>query len=704
MTYMCAESLRPSWTAHVRSRTLDGQVRPVLWRELLPGLALFAVYSLVAGTGSSARRAAAASHARDLFHVEQVTHVDIERSLNTWLLHQNVLRVIADYEYAFTYIISAMLLLIWLYLRQPQLYRWARTWFVVLNLIGMATFVSYPVTPPRMMPSFGFVDTVTQGHTFGSWGSGAVDHANTLAAMPSLHLAWALWVSVVLGIVAGAVRTQLVSFVHVVVTLFVIMATANHYLLDAVGGAVCVMVSLPIAAMITPRNSREASRSRRVAAADAFFLYVESVTAPQHVGGLLLLDAAGTPDDPGHPGRPGSPTRDELETVVRGEIEHLRRFRQRLSPFSRWRRPRWVDVDDIDWAWHVAEHDVSTPTGEPAGVAALNAYVAELQATPLPRDRPLWRLVAVRGFSTHETAAVFIAHHVIADGFGTVAHAVRLLKPPSPPAGPVPVVVPGRSKRFVATATGLAQLATDGRPKERIAVSETAERVFGTVTLPFDDVRGVARALGSRVTDVVLCLVAGGLSRVIDRRTSPEVEQLRASVPLLVPRGSRAVEGNTTGAAMIDLPLGDGPEASRLAAIAARSGRLNSGTRALASRFVMDAVGEVLPPIAHAWFARTVYGRRFFQAIVSNIPGPVVRLSLAGLPLERGYPILPLAPGAPIAVGALTVTGQLGIAISANPGLVPDIAELEAALLAVYDDLRGSAAEAQPSPRAAVRR
>jgi PAP2 superfamily protein/wax ester synthase-like acyl-CoA acyltransferase family protein/uncharacterized protein DUF1298 len=667
--------------------------RPALWREVVLGLAVFGLYALVNSAGGPSRRIEAIAHAHDLFHAEQVLHLDLERTLNEWLLRHDVIRVLANYEYAFTYILSAFLLLAWLYVRHPDVYRWARTSFVLLNLFGIACFALYPLAPPRLVPDLGFVDTVTQGHTFGSWGSAAVDDANSLAAMPSLHLAWALWVSVVLGYIAGSLLTQAISFVHVLTTLFVIMATANHYLLDAVGGAVLVVASVVLAGLFS-RRPRARHGPERVAAADAFFLYVERPDSPQQVGGLLILDVAEHAAD--------KPTRDELERVVRARIDELPRLRQRLSRSSRWRRPRWLDVPDIDWGWHVTTHDLHTPSGDPGGLEALNRYVAELQATPLPRDRPLWRLIAVPGVAPHTSAAVFIAHHVIADGFGTVKHAVALLEPEVTSLNAGGAAAPNLARRVAATATGLAQLAADGRPGWRAAGADEPGRGFCTVRIPLDDVRAVARRLGVRVTDLVLCLVAGGLARVIDHSALPTAARLRVSVTLMVPRSGSATEGNATAATMIDVPLESSSESARLAEIADRTGRLRSGTRAIASRFVMDTVGEVLPPVAHAWFARTVYGKRYFHAIVSNMPGPQEQLSLAGYPMSHAFPILPLAPGSPVVVGALSVTGQLGFGISVHPAFVPDVVALEAAILTVYDTLsatHGEGADLAPTSR-----
>jgi hypothetical protein len=90
--------------------------------------------------------------------------------------------------------------------------------------------------------------------TWGSWGSPLVSHANQLAAMPSLHIGWALWVSLILATIASGVPAQAVSGLHVVVTLLVIMATANHYLLDAAGGAMVAVAC--VAAMRSPVRTK----------------------------------------------------------------------------------------------------------------------------------------------------------------------------------------------------------------------------------------------------------------------------------------------------------------------------------------------------------------------------------------------------------------------------------------------------------------
>jgi hypothetical protein len=367
-----------------------------------------------------------------------------------------------------------------------------------------------------------------------------------------------------------------------------------------------------------------------------------------------------------------------------------------------------VDDPDLDWDWHVPERDLTRPDGRPGGMAALDALVAELAATALPRDRPLWRFVAVRGFAPDRAAGILVVHHVIADGLGTVAQAMTMLEPVVPaPAGPdAPPQRRGRdwlgpARRLLATGIGLAQLATDGRPSLRLPVGNSAVRGFGTVTLPLDEVRGVARRNGTRVSDVLLASVAGGLRSVLGPAAPDGPATLRVSVPLMVRRPGAAAEGNLTAAVMTNVPLGPLAEPERLAEVAGRSRVLHTGTRALASTFVMRRVGGLMPVPVHAWFARTVYGGAFFQAIVSNMPGPQYPLSLAGARLVGVYPILPLAPRAPLAVGALSWDGALFVGICVDPALVPDAAALAAAVGAAFAELSRSTggAHAPTAPR-----
>jgi hypothetical protein len=108
--------------------------------------------------------------------------------------------------------------------------------------------------PPRFLPSsFGFVDTLNVIGGIGSWDSALMkDAGNLYAAMPSLHIAWALWCVFALVPVVRRRWIKALLILHPFVTLFSIIVTANHYFLDAAGGVVVFCLGLAIARLPRP--------------------------------------------------------------------------------------------------------------------------------------------------------------------------------------------------------------------------------------------------------------------------------------------------------------------------------------------------------------------------------------------------------------------------------------------------------------------
>jgi PAP2 superfamily protein/wax ester synthase-like acyl-CoA acyltransferase family protein/uncharacterized protein DUF1298 len=620
--------------------------RPVLWRQVAIGLALFGVYLVV----NSLPGGAAERNGRSLYAFEQALSLDIEQPANSWLARRGVLATIANYEYAFGYVVGALIAFVWLYLRHPKAFARARDSFVLLNLLGIVCFALYPVTPPRLLDGLGFVDTVRRGRTWGSWGSGMVDHANQHAAMPSLHVAWVLWVSVVLAAVGARRWVQVLGGAHVAITVAVIVCTANHYVLDAVGGVVLVVVAVPVANAWHDHRERRAAVGPVVPPSDEFFLHVERPTAAQHVGGMVIFDRTDGAGD--------VPSLARVREIVAGELVRMPRFRQRLSDPERWRRPRWTDAGELDWDWHVSERR----SGD--GVAGLHRVVAELAENPLPRDRPLWRLVVVRDVDAR-SALVIVMHHTVADGIGTILHTLNLMRPRvGLPIDGLPQ--PGPLRRAAATAVGLGQLAAGGRMGGRLDTG-SPRRAYATAAIELDRVRRGCAELGTRFTDLLLALVGEAVASTHPDLAKQVRGRLRVAVSLMARSPGDAAEGNSTAGVMIDVPIDGRPFGDLLTAIGSRTTRLRSPTRPLAARFVMANGLRALPEPSAGWFARTVYGRRFFHAIVSNLVGPTEQLSIGDVPLEQVYPILPLAPGVPLALGAMSWHGVLGIGLATDP-------------------------------------
>ncbi|SCD82492.1 MULTISPECIES: phosphatase PAP2 family protein [unclassified Streptomyces] len=252
---------------HARSGPVDPEpdtsVRPPLVRELFLVAGLFLVYKLgrLAANGHVEEAFRNAGHVWDL---ERVLHLPDEGAVQGLLLHGHTLVQAANTYYATVHFPATLVFLVWLYLRRPRHYVWSRRVLAVLTGAALALHLLFPLAPPRMLPAADLVDT---GRVYGPsvYGDTPADDslANQFAAMPSLHFGWALAVAVGL-VVATRSRWRLLWLLHPLVTLLVIVGTANHYWLDAI--VVTVLLSVAYAALRPPARTH---RPRRAPAGQA---------------------------------------------------------------------------------------------------------------------------------------------------------------------------------------------------------------------------------------------------------------------------------------------------------------------------------------------------------------------------------------------------------------------------------------------------
>ncbi len=183
----------------------------------------------------------ACGRARDLLALERTLKIDVEHALNRIAVHTEWLAVFANYFYALAHFVVTIGVLVWLYKRHPLQYRPMRTALYVTNAIALLGYWLYSLAPPRFLPDEGYVDTVRVFGTWGSYASGDLSHAsNQFAAMPSMHIGWALWSGLAIFWLARRRTVRWLGIAYPVVVLLVIMMTANHFILDAVGGAVAL--------------------------------------------------------------------------------------------------------------------------------------------------------------------------------------------------------------------------------------------------------------------------------------------------------------------------------------------------------------------------------------------------------------------------------------------------------------------------------
>ncbi|MGH3313354.1 MAG: phosphatase PAP2 family protein [Streptomyces sp.] len=214
--------------------------RPTIWFEILLIAVSYWTYSLIRNAVPE-QRTQALDNADWVWKTEHVLGIAVENSVNhaansvTWLI------LTMNYYYATLHFIVTIGLLVWLYRRHPG--RYAATRLVLFATTGIALlgYYLFPLAPPRLMRGDGFIDTVNVHQTWGSMASGNLaDMSNQYAAMPSMHIGWSVWCGITIAALAGPLWVRALGALYPVLTLVVIVCTANHFWLDAVGGVICL--------------------------------------------------------------------------------------------------------------------------------------------------------------------------------------------------------------------------------------------------------------------------------------------------------------------------------------------------------------------------------------------------------------------------------------------------------------------------------
>jgi hypothetical protein len=212
------------------------------WVELLVIGWLLFVYDAINNL-APLRLSVALGNARGILHVERVLQIDPELTLDRWLAsHRTLADILANY-YDNAHFVVTLGLLGYLWWSRADLYRPLRNVLVLVNVIGFVVFWLFPVAPPRMLD--GFTDVVASTHAFGSWHTGALaSQANQLAAMPSLHMAWAGWCTLALWRIGKRTWLRVLAVAYPCMTALAVLATGNHFLLDVLGGLLALALSV----------------------------------------------------------------------------------------------------------------------------------------------------------------------------------------------------------------------------------------------------------------------------------------------------------------------------------------------------------------------------------------------------------------------------------------------------------------------------
>src|SRR5215210_2232370 len=386
--------------------------------------------------------------------------------------------------------------------------------------------------------------------------------------------------------------------------------------------------------------------SDRLTALDASFLHLEDSAAHMHVAGVMIFE--GSP-----------PPYDELLTAIEGRLGLVPRYRQRLAfvPLSQG-RPKWVDDPHLNLRYHVR----STALPAPGSEKQLRDLAGRVFAQQLDRDKPLWEIWLVEGLEGDRFAMLSKTHHALVDGVSGVDIMSVLFDTSAEPAAPtdtgdrwLPRPLPSSAQLF-------------------------GEALMERATIPGELVRSVRSVLrGPRRVAEGLRDAAVGVGAMAWAGLNPA-----PPTPYNKPIGphrrftwvradlERGALGNRVAAMMAPLPVWCQDPVARLDIVREELKGLKSGGQAVGAQVLTDLSGFA-PTTVMAQASRVMARQRFFNIVVTNVPGPQIPLFLAGRRMTDPFPMVPLAKNQALGVALLSYAGRINFGLVGDYDLMWDL-------------------------------
>lgn len=390
-----------------------------------------------------------------------------------------------------------------------------------------------------------------------------------------------------------------------------------------------------------------------VPAADAFFLHVDTDTLTQQVGAILTIE----------PAADAAPlTADTLRVTMAANFDLLPALRRRLIRQGRWGRPGWVTVP-VELRRHITEIRVGDAT---AAQHALDRFWSE----SLPMDRPPWQVALIRPADGEGSTIAFKFHHALGDAMSLIASLDRLLQSSEPSerqrrperaAAPAPTAAQ-TLRQLRRTAHGLADLAVHAHaPRSELNAAMTdSRRGVLRLAMPSAAVRNLGRG---RSSELLLALIAEALHRCGLAGADDAPDRARTMLPVAMGlRSGRHTSGNRTGVVAFDLPVGDSTLADRIDRVREDLHHHIDLGQPEAGAFVMHAL-RMLPAPLQARLARRMYTSRYFNLLVSYIPGPPRPRQVTGHRISAVHPVVALADGVRLGIGIMRYAGTTSICL-----------------------------------------
>jgi hypothetical protein len=237
--------------------------RPTWWIQVLIIVGFAIAYDEVRSLHGNVV-AAGVRHGRDVLHIDKVLHLNWAEPMNSWLAHHEWIGDALSGYYVVMHLGMTALTLLVLWINGPR-YRYHRNVLILLSLVGLGVYWLYPTAPPRLIGA-GFHDTVAATLPFAYRVESA--SANLYAAVPSLHMAWALWVAIAIWSITTRWWLRTIAALHPLVTAATVLATGNHYVTDLLAGIALTCVGYlayePVRRLASRRSGEAEPRRARL--------------------------------------------------------------------------------------------------------------------------------------------------------------------------------------------------------------------------------------------------------------------------------------------------------------------------------------------------------------------------------------------------------------------------------------------------------
>jgi hypothetical protein len=227
-------------------------------RQFLPFLIAYALYQVVRGLVNGNDVAKASWNATKIIDLERTLHVFVEPSIQAWTANVHWLMDASDWIYLNAHYVVTICVLLYLYRSRHDSFCFVRNTFIIAMAIALIGYALFPTAPPRLMPEWGFTDSIRQFTGFTVEDHSVKSLLNLYAAVPSIHVCFAILVGWPMAKLSRRRWLKALWLFYPLVITFAVVATGNHYLTDAFLGAITAGVSVLIARRLPVRASAQA--------------------------------------------------------------------------------------------------------------------------------------------------------------------------------------------------------------------------------------------------------------------------------------------------------------------------------------------------------------------------------------------------------------------------------------------------------------